>query len=115
MPKRVVGNKSKTLDPKKIAMTVHLGKEVHNTKRKFRAEKAVKVIVERGQRLMSTEIVKIDPELNSRIWYRGKNAPPNRVRVIFERTVDGDTPITIAHHEDVESFRGLKTEEVVTQ
>ena len=106
----------KELSPSKIATTIHLSKACFDSRRKFRAQKAIKAIVAAGQKLMSTEVVKIDQELNSRIWYRGKNCPPTRVRVVFERKADdNDKMITVASYQNVASFAGLKTEKIVDQ
>ena len=106
----------KELAPAKIAATVHLSKEVHNVGRKFRAERAIKAIVARGQKIMGTEIVKIDQELNSRVWIHGRHEPPTRVRVIFERKADekdANKMITVATYKNVPSFDGLMTEKIV--
>ena len=68
--------------------------------------------------MMHTDVVKIDPELNSRIWIHGKNCPPTRVRVTFERKADeedAEKMITIASFKNVASFNGLQTTKVVDQ
>jgi ribosomal protein L31E len=103
---------------KKIATTIHLQKLVHNTGRKGKAQRAIKEIVKVGQRIMGTSVVKIDQELNSRVWYRSQANPPVRVRVIFERKAstakDSDGELfTVAHYQEVKSFDGLITEKVV--
>jgi ribosomal protein L31E len=110
----------KDTGPKKIATTIHLQKLVHNSVRKGKAERAIKEIVKAGQRIMGTPVVKIDQDLNSRIWYRSRANPPVRVRVVFERKAaptkkdqEGEGELfTVAHFEDVKSFDGLKTEKV---
>ena len=105
----------KELTPVKIETTVNLSKAVFDTRRKFRAQKAIKAIVAAGQKMMGTEVVKVDQELNSRVWIHGKNCPPRRVRVVFERKADGEDSekmITVASYKDVPSFKGLKTEKV---
>ena len=105
----------KELAPAKIATTIHLSKAVFDTRRKFRAQKAIKAIVAAGQKMMGTEVVKIDQELNSRVWIHGKNCPPTRIRVVFERKADGEDSekmITVASFQEVASFKGLKTEKV---
>ena len=105
----------KNLEANKIATTIHISKAVFNAQRKFRAQKAIKAIVAAGQRMMNTETVKIDQELNTRIWMRGVNRPPTRIRVIFERkadTEDSEKMITVASYQNVASFKGLKTEKV---
>ena len=108
----------KELVPSKIAATVHLSKAIHNVGRKFRAQRAIKSIVAQGQRIMGTEVVKIDQELNSRVWIHGRNEPPTRVRVVFERKADAEDSnkmITVASFMNVSSFKGLKTEKVDQQ
>ena len=105
----------KELAPAKIETTIHLSKAVFDTRRKFRAQKAIKAIVAAGQKMMGTEVVKVDQELNSRIWIHGKNCPPTRVRVVFERKADGEDSskmITVASYKDVPSFKNLKTEKI---
>lgn len=104
--------------PKKIATTVHIQKLIHKTTYQTHAERAIKEIVKAGQRIMGTETVKIDQELNSRIWNHGRSNTPVRVRVLFERKADekdSNKMITVASYMDVESFKGLHTEKVVDQ
>ena len=104
--------------PKKIETTVHIQKLVHNVTRKTHAQRAIKEIVKAGQRLMGTQTVKIDQELNSRIWNHGRANTPVRVRVIYERKADekdSEKMITYASFKDVPSFKGLHTEKVVDQ
>jgi large subunit ribosomal protein L31e len=108
---------NKDKKPVKIATTIHLQKLVHNCGHKYKAERAIKEIVKAGQNIMGTEVVKIDQELNSRIWLRSKSHPPVRVRVVFERKADDakgseGTMITVASYKDVASFNGLLTEKV---
>ncbi|OHT13060.1 ribosomal protein L31e [Tritrichomonas foetus] len=104
---------TKTLEPKKVETTIHLQKLVHNTRRKNKAQRAIKEIVRVGQTLMHTEEVKIDQELNSRIWFRSQANPPVRVRVVFERKANKDDKmITIATYKDVPSFDNLQTVKV---
>lgn len=67
---------------------------------------------------MGTQTVKIDQELNSRIWNHGRANTPVRVRVIYERKADekdSEKMITYASFKDVPSFKGLHTEKVVDQ
>jgi large subunit ribosomal protein L31e len=105
---------TKQREPAKIATTIHIQKLVHNSVRKRKAQRAIKEIVKAGQTIMGTQTVKIDQELNSRIWQRSQANPPVRVRVIFERKADDKgTLYTVASLQDVASFAGLKTEKVV--
>jgi large subunit ribosomal protein L31e len=105
---------TKPKDPLKIVTTIHVHKLVHNSVRKRKTQKAIKEIVKAGQTIMGTPCVKIDHELNTRIWQRGRANPPVRVRVIFERKADDKgTMYTVATLQDVASFTGLKTEKVV--
>jgi large subunit ribosomal protein L31e len=111
---------TKEKGPAKIATTIHLQKLVHNVGHKYKAQRAIKEIIKAGQNLMGTEVVKIDQDLNSRIWYRSRTHPPGRVRVVFERKAEdskkkGDEEkklITVASYKDVPSFKGLQTEKV---
>ena len=106
---------SKPQKPAKIETTIHIQKLVHNSGRKYKAERAIKEIVKAGQSLMGTEVVKIDQELNSRIWFRSRANPPARVRVVFERKADSENSekmITVASYKPVSSFKGLQTEKV---
>ena len=62
---------------------------------------------------MGTEVVKIDQELNQRIWFRSRANPPACVRVVFERKTDAensDKMITIASYRPVSAFKGLDRE-----
>ena len=98
-------------EPKKIETTIHIQKLAFDSRRKLKAQRAIKEIVKVGQTLMGTKDVKIDQELNSRVWYRSRANPPARVRVLFERKVDDDGKmITTASYVDVPSFKGLQTE-----
>ena len=104
---------TKNQEPKKIETTLHLQKSVHNTGRKYKAERAIKEIVKAGQTLMHTQDVLIDQELNRRIWYRSRCNPPARVRVVFERKADkNDKMITVATYKEVPNFKDLKTVKV---
>ena len=104
---------TKPQEPKKIETTVHLQKLVHNTRRDNKAQKAIKEIVRVGQSLMHTEEVKIDQELNNRIWYRSRAHPPVRVRVLFERKADKDDKmITVASLVNIPTFKGKSTVKV---
>ena len=101
----------KQQEPKKIETTVHLKKATFNARYKLKAQRAIKEIVKAGQTMMGTKDVKIDQELNSRVWYRSRSDPPTRVRVLFERKADDDGKmITTASYVDVPSFKGLQTE-----
>ncbi|KAH0789573.1 ribosomal protein L31e [Histomonas meleagridis] len=98
-------------EPKKIETTIHIQKLVYNSRRKLKAQNAIKQIVKTGQTLMGTKDVKIDQELNSRIWYRSRANPPARVRVLFERKADDNGKMfTTASYVDVPTFKGLQTE-----
>ena len=104
---------NKAQKPAKIETTIHIQKLVHNSGRKYKAERAIKEIVKAGQTLMGTEVVKIDQELNSKIWFRSRAHPPARVRVVFERKADAENSekmITVASYKAVATFKGLQTE-----
>lgn len=102
---------SKQQEPKKIETTIHIKKLAFNARYKLKAERAIKEIVKAGQTIMGTKDVKIDQELNSRVWYRSRSNPPTRVRVLFERKADDSgNMVTTASLVDVPSFKGLNTE-----
>lgn len=109
---------NKELTPTKVATTVHINKLVHNSRRKIRAQRAIKEIVKAGQNLMGTETVKVDQELNSFIWKHGKSSTPTRVRVVFERKADeknDNEMITVASYKEVATFKNLQSEKIVDQ
>ena len=102
---------TKQQEPKKIETTIHIKKAAFNARYKLKAQRAIKEIVKAGQTIMGTKDVKIDQELNSRVWYRSRSNPPTRVRLLFERKADDEGKmITTASYVEVPSFKGLQTE-----
>ena len=57
--------------------------------RKRRARRAVKIAREFLMRHMKSERVKLDDALNRKIWRRGAEKPPSRVRVRAVKQDDG--------------------------
>ena len=61
--------------------TIPLRDVINKSVRNKRAPRAIKKIKQFLKRHMKAEIVKIDNELNGKIWERGIEKPPARVRV----------------------------------
>lgn len=61
--------------------TINLHKRLHGISFKKRAPRAVKEIIAFSRKHMSTEEVKIDPNLNKEIWKRGIKGVPFRMRL----------------------------------
>jgi large subunit ribosomal protein L31e len=61
--------------------TIPLRDVINKSVRTKRAPRAIKKIKQFLKRHMKAEIVKIDNELNEKIWERGIQKPPARVRV----------------------------------
>ena len=107
----------KEFKPAKIEETINIHKACHDAKRKHKAERAIKEITKRAQQVMGTEEVKIDQELNSHIWSKGKALPPNKVRVVMERKADEESNkwFTVVSYQHVASFSGLHPKKVLDQ
>ncbi|WP_026152854.1 50S ribosomal protein L31e [Methanocaldococcus villosus] len=71
--------------------TISLRDVINRSTRKKRAPRAIKKIKEFLKRHMKAENVKIDNKLNEKIWERGIEKPPARVRV--KAVKEGDTVI----------------------
>jgi len=61
--------------------TIPLRDVINKSVRNKRAPRAIKKIKQFLKRHMKAEIVKIDNELNEKVWARGIQKPPARVRV----------------------------------
>ncbi|KAF7973779.1 hypothetical protein HWV62_14254 [Athelia sp. TMB] len=70
--------------------TIHLHKLVHGRSFKKRAPWAVKSIVAFAQKAMGTADVRIDQQLNLKVWERGVKSVPHRIRVKLERKRNDD-------------------------
>lgn len=56
-------------------------RETRETKRNKRAAKAVKIVEKFLKKHMNVDEVKIDSDLNQKIWGQGVENPPSQVRV----------------------------------
>ncbi|MCD6402707.1 MAG: 50S ribosomal protein L31e [Candidatus Aenigmarchaeota archaeon] len=65
--------------------TINLRKDYIKVARWRRANRAMRFIKEYIKRHMKVEEVKIGKELNEYIWYRSREKPPGRVRVIVTK------------------------------
>lgn len=97
--------------------TIHLAKSTHKKTFKKKAPKAIKAIREFASKAMGTKDVRIDSRLNKHVWATGIRSPPTRVRVRLSRKRNEDEEAeeklyTLAELVEVESFKGLQTENV---
>ncbi|KAK3626909.1 60S ribosomal protein L31B [Elasticomyces elasticus] len=65
--------------------TIHLHKHVHGVSFKKRAPKAIKAIREFAAKAMGTTDVRLDPQLNKKVWESGIKGVPFRLRVRVSR------------------------------
>ncbi|KAI0170323.1 60S ribosomal protein L31B [Pestalotiopsis sp. IQ-011] len=65
--------------------TIHLHKRLHGASFKKRAPKAIKEIKDFAQKAMQTSDVRIDPQLNKKVWEQGVKGVPYRIRVRISR------------------------------
>merc|ERR1712060_1035758 len=93
--------------------TVHLNKFIWRQGFRKRARKAVAGVRTFARRVMFTDVVKIDPQLNKFLWSRGCCHTPRRVRVKLSRRrseeEDNEGFYTYAEHVPVSTFKGLNT------
>lgn len=68
--------------------TIPLG-EARKTRRKKRAQKAVKIIKEFIKKNLNVGEVRVSSDLNQKIWERGAEKPPRRVRAKAIKTSEG--------------------------
>lgn len=97
--------------------TIQLSKRIHKQQFKRRAPRAVKEIRKFAQKAMGTKDVRIDANLNKKVWSTGIKNPPTRIRVRLSRKrnedEDADEKLyTLAQLVEVSSFKGLQTENV---
>jgi large subunit ribosomal protein L31e len=98
--------------------TIQLSKRIHKQQFKKRAPRAVKEIRKFAQKVMGTQDVRIDANLNKHVWRTGIKNPPTRVRVRLSRKRNEDEEAeeklyTLAQLVEVSTFKGLQTENVV--
>ncbi|KAK4463147.1 ribosomal protein L31e-domain-containing protein [Cladorrhinum samala] len=65
--------------------TIHLHKRLHGVTFKKRAPKAIKEIKEFAYKSMGTSDVRLDPQLNKKVWEQGVKGVPFRLRVRISR------------------------------
>jgi large subunit ribosomal protein L31e len=95
--------------------TIHLHKYVHGKQFKRRAPTSVKAIRQFAQRVMKTQDVRLDPQLNKAVWAQGIRNVPHRIRVRLARLRnDADDAAeklyTLVTYVPVKSFKELQTE-----
>ncbi|EGS19288.1 60S ribosomal protein eL31 [Thermochaetoides thermophila DSM 1495] len=65
--------------------TIHLHKRLHGVTFKKRAPRAIKEIKKFAQKAMGTSDVRLDPQLNKKVWEQGIKGVPFRIRVRISR------------------------------
>ncbi|CAG9955197.1 hypothetical protein V2G26_011834 [Clonostachys chloroleuca] len=65
--------------------TIHMHKRVHGVSFKKRAPRAIKEIKAFAEQAMGTSDVRLDPELNKKVWEQGVKGVPYRLRVRISR------------------------------
>lgn len=70
-------------------------KEVKNVPRTIRSPRAVRYVKEFIKRHMKTDDVKIDASLNEKIWERGIQKIPPKVKVKAIKDEDGTVAVTL--------------------
>ncbi|GAB1310184.1 60S ribosomal protein L31B [Madurella fahalii] len=65
--------------------TIHLHKRLHGVTFKKRAPRAIKEIKEFAAKAMKTSDVRLDPQLNKKVWEQGVKGVPYRLRVRISR------------------------------
>ncbi|KAL3945535.1 MAG: hypothetical protein SGBAC_000359 [Bacillariaceae sp.] len=98
--------------------TIQLSKRTKGHQFKRRAPRAIKEIKKFAQKAMGTSDVRIDSNLNKKVWATGIKNTPTRVRVRLSRKrnedEDADESLyTLAQLVEVSSFKGLQTENVL--
>ncbi|MGQ9787708.1 MAG: 50S ribosomal protein L31e [Candidatus Hadarchaeaceae archaeon] len=63
--------------------------EVKRSSRYRRANCAAKLVREYLARHMKSEKVSLDPKLNEKLWERGREKPPSKIRVKAVKEEDG--------------------------
>ncbi len=75
---------------------VPLAKKFIYTPRQKRAEKAIRVLKKFVERHMKPEKIIIDPEVNEKIWERGIQSPPRKIRVRVTKDKEGVVKVFLA-------------------
>ncbi len=64
-------------------------REARKTKRKKRAQKAVKIVKQFVKKNLGVDEVKVQSNLNQKIWEKGAEKPPRRVRAKAVKLSEG--------------------------
>ncbi|ORY70225.1 50S ribosomal protein L31e [Pseudomassariella vexata] len=65
--------------------TVHMHKRMHGVSFKKRAPRAIKELKDFATKAMQTTDVRIDPQLNKKVWEQGVKGVPYRMRIRISR------------------------------
>ncbi|TRX95099.1 hypothetical protein FHL15_004184 [Xylaria flabelliformis] len=65
--------------------TIHMHKRLHGVTFKKRAPRAIKEIKAFAQKAMGTSDVRLDPQLNKKVWEQGVKGVPYRLRIRISR------------------------------
>merc|ERR1712144_140963 len=65
--------------------TIHMHKRIHGVSFKKRAPRAIKEIKSFATQAMGTTDVRLDPQLNKKVWEQGIKGVPYRIRVRISR------------------------------
>ncbi|KAI1331400.1 ribosomal protein L31e-domain-containing protein [Xylariaceae sp. FL0255] len=65
--------------------TIHLHKRLHGVTFKKRAPRAIKEIKAFAEKAMGTSDVRLDPQLNKKVWEQGIKGVPYRLRIRISR------------------------------
>ncbi|MFX0096439.1 MAG: 50S ribosomal protein L31e [Candidatus Hodarchaeota archaeon] len=76
--------------------TVPIHKVVKYIKPKGRAKKAVKTLREFISKHMKADVVLINPDVNEKIWEKGIENPPHKIKVRATRDIDGVVEVLLA-------------------
>ncbi|KAK2746037.1 hypothetical protein FQN57_003377 [Myotisia sp. PD_48] len=79
------GGRSAIADVVSREYTIHLHKRVHGVSFKKRAPRAIKEIRAFAEQAMGTKDVRLDPQLNKKVWESGIKGVPFRLRVRISR------------------------------
>ncbi|KAI9693422.1 MAG: 60S ribosomal protein L31 [Bogoriella megaspora] len=79
------GGRSAIADVVSREYTIHLHKRIYGATFKKRAPKAVKEIRAFAEKAMGTKDVRLDPQLNKKVWEDGIKGVPFRIRVRISR------------------------------
>ncbi|KAF9311216.1 60S ribosomal protein L31 [Podila horticola] len=97
-----------------LECTYHIHKFIHGRTKKKRAPHAIRAIKMFTYFKMGTKIVKLDPEVNKKVWKKGHKSIQERIRLRFSRRVEtregpnNGKKYTYVSHVPVESFSGLQ-------